>query len=148
MLRILFTTLCLIVVSGCSTVQRAADFVNSNPLFMDITVRQAVTRIIDAGETDEEKTLRAIEVQASAQKVLAFMEGNPTATSSTLMSVIRSSIPEEKLTRADKILVEDLMIILQLRLADDVKARNLPDDTVIAVRSLLNTALSAAVLML
>lgn len=141
---ILFLAISLSV-TGCSVVQSLGDYVNENPIFADIATRQAVGRYIAAGSSPEEQEARAVDVDKTVTKALIFLEGNPTATVDTLLAVVDTYIDWGSLSVPDRLLVQDILALVEaeLRKHED-EASGISDTARIAIRDLLETAISAA----
>lgn len=138
----------IVTASGCAVVERAADFVNQNPFFVDTLTRQSVARYAERGETELEKSKRASEVEYVARELLVYIDGNPTATIDQIIDVLEAQVAWERLSRPDRLLVKDIIrgleISLEQRQREQLKI-GVDEDVVIAVRSLLQTVISAAV---
>lgn len=135
---------CLFFITGCSTVSSLVSYTQSNPLIVDLATRQAVIRFIDGGDTPEDKTKRATEVIARIERVEYFVEGNPTASADTLLTVIRSNVDWESMRLADRLLVADIFTIIESNLKKSERDGYLDEDAVIRIRVLLRTLTETA----
>lgn len=131
--------LCLI--QGCSTFETLGDYVSENPLIAQVATRQAVAQYIAEGDSLEEEIARAQSVKNRIKKVLIFLDGDPEAKVSDLMVVINDSIEWDELTFRDRLLVQDIVKLVEDELEEAVEI----DDSVRVVLSvMLETAISAA----
>lgn len=142
---IMFALATLIALTGCSTIERAGDWVNGNPLVADMATRQAVARYIDASGDPQG---RAQDVMARLQRAQNDLQGDPVVGVQGIMAVLESHVDWDQLSPGDKLLVQDIMLMVQIQLAEKQADEKLSQDTVLAVRSLLRTAISAASLFL
>lgn len=134
--------LCL---SGCSTFETLGDYVRENPVFSSIVTRQAVARYIAAGDTQQDQQRRANNVNKTVSKVAAVLEGNPETTVDTLLITIDSAIDWSELSPADRILVTDIVMLVEAELRTyEVENEPVDSDAVIAIRGLFEVAKSAA----
>lgn len=135
---ILFTALMV----GCSTFEKIGDFVSENQLLTSIAVRQAVSRYISAGDTIEKEDARALAVETRLERIIKYLDGNPKATADQIIEVAESSIDWEQLEISDQLLVMDLLSMLKKEL--ESKDLDVNPESLIAIRSLFETAISAA----
>jgi len=138
--------LCLtFAVSGCSTFETLGDYVNENPVFANIATRQAVGHYIAAGDTIEDERDRAEAVQVRVTKALLYLDGEPRATVDTLMAVIDRSIEWDELNPTDRLLIQDIMMLVEQEIRKfDQREPVLTDDTRLALRVILETVISTA----
>lgn len=129
---------------GCSIFNAVGDYSSKNPVIIDIATRQAVYRYIDAAETEQAKIERAGDVVQRLRNVDAFLQGSPTASISTLLDVLNSQIEWDKLSRADKILVQDIVALVKLNLEQKAKEEMLDPDSIIGLRNIISIAISTA----
>lgn len=134
-------------ISGCSAFAKLGDYVADNPLIAQVATRQAVAQYISGGETLEEEIERAEQIKKRVKKVLLFVDENEAATVSDLMAVIDSSIEWDQLTYADRLLVQDIVSLVEIELNKATVPR-LSEDARIVISTLFKTALSAAELYL
>lgn len=132
--------LCL---GGCQAITTLGDYVSENPLVAQIATRQAVAQYISAGETIEEEIERAEQVKKRITKVLLFVDENAEATVPDLMAVIDDSIEWEQLTIQDRLLVQDIVALVEAELQKATEPI-IPESTRIVLVTLFRTALSAA----
>jgi hypothetical protein len=140
--KILAITLSAIVLSSCSVLVGSG-----NTVIVDIATRQAVFRYIDAGETEKDKDKRAGRVVDAVRVLDSFLGGNPTADTSTLLSVLEGHVKWDRLSAQDKFLVKDIIGLIRLSLERKQREGLLDPETVIVIRQLLNTAKTAAMLL-
>ena len=134
--------LCL---SGCSVVQTLGDYVAENPVFASVATRQAVARYISAADTPEAQAERAKDVERRINKVTAFLDGNPTTTIDALMDAIDLAIDWDEMQPADRILVEDIVFLVEAELRQyEVENSPIEETALIAIRGLFEVAISAA----
>lgn len=132
--------LALAMLVSCSLI----DASSRNPILVDIATRQAVYRYIDAAETEQGKIERAGDVVQRLRNVDAFLQGNPTSSISTLLDVLESQIEWDSLSRADRILVQDIVSLVKLNLEQKAKEEMLDQNAVIGLRNIINIAISTA----
>jgi len=138
--------LCL---SGCSTFETLGDYVRENPVFASIVTRQAVARYISAGDIPQDQEVRAQNVTKTVSKVMAVLDGNPTTTVDTLLITIDSAIPWEELSPPDRVLVTDIVVLVEAELRKyEVENEPVKDSARVAIRELFEVAKSAAQLYL
>ena len=130
--------------TGCTAFETLGDYINENQLFADIATRQAVGRYIAAGDTLESENKRALQVETRLERVARYVEGNPSATADGLMLLVESSIEWDQLDTADKLLVTDILALLKKELERYKGKQGLSDTAQIAIKGLLDTAISAA----
>lgn len=138
----------VLVITACAALEQAGDWVNDNPLVADLVVRQSVARYIDAGDTQVEKSQRAADVKTVIERTTTYLDGNPQTGVAGIMDALNANIAWDRLSAADRLLVQDIMLMVQLNLAQKQAEDQLAADTALAVRSLLRTAVSAASLFL
>lgn len=130
--------------AGCSTLETLGDYINDNQLLTDIAARQVTGRYIAAGNTLEEEKARALQVETRLERVLRYVDGNPAATISGLMTLVESSIEWNQLDVADRLLVDDILALLRKELSQYDDAQGMSKPAQIAIRGLFETAISAA----
>lgn len=133
-----------VVVSGCSLVQTVGDYFSENPLVASVVVRQSVVRYIDAGESPIDILKRKDDTIDVLTKTLDYLDGNPRARVDALMSVLREHIEWDSLSAPDRLLLMDVIEFVQTSLEAKQAENELPEDTALAIRALLVTAISAA----
>ncbi|KZZ67826.1 hypothetical protein A3765_10555 [Oleiphilus sp. HI0130] len=132
-----------VAITACSTFELARDYVSDNPLIASIATRQAVAQYIASGHSIEDEISRAEQVQKRITKVLLFVDENASATVDDLMQVINSSIEWEQLTHQDRLLVQDIVVLVESEL-QKASEPTLSEPTRIVIVAMLRTALSAA----
>lgn len=143
----LMAILVCLLMAGCATTNRLVSYMQSNPIVVNIATKQAVFRYINAGKTDTEKVARSERVQAVLNKVEYFLEGNPTASSQTLLLVVKANVDLDKLEPADRLLVEDIFSVIESNMTKYEQSGLLSNDAVIRIRVLIRTLLQAAELV-
>lgn len=141
--KIIVVLLCVLM-AGCATTHKLVSYMQSNPLVVDMATKQAVFRYIDAGETDADKVARAGQVRDTLDKVEYFLEGNPTASSATLLLVVKANVDLDQLEPSDRLLVEDVFTIIESNIAKSEQAGLLSADAVIRIRVLIRTLVQTA----
>lgn len=144
LIKVALVAVVLAAVTACSLVERAGIFVNDNPVVADMVVRQAVARYIDAADGGEAKSQRAADVKIVVERTTKFLDGNPQSSVTGIMAVLDSNIAWDRLSAVDRLLVQDIMLMVQIQLAEKQAEDQLSADTVLAIRSLLRTAITAA----
>ena len=134
----------MIYSTGCQMASRAISYTHTNPVVVDFATKQAIVRFINAGDSIDEKSKRALKVEYAIKDVEYFLEGNPTSSAGTLLAVVKSSVNLEKLSVPDRILVNDLMLLVESNLKANESAGYLEHGAVIRVRVLLRTLLKTA----
>lgn len=132
--------------TGCNTASKLYSYTQENPLIVDLATRQAVFRYIDAGSTTEQKKNRALRVKRVVERVEHFLEGNPTASRHTLFLVVKSNVDLKSLDPADRVLVEDILTVIELNIERATEEAVLDKPIIIQVRVLLRTLLKTAAL--
>lgn len=135
--------LCLSL-GACSTISTLGDYVSENPLVAQIATRQAVAQYIAEGGSIEEENARAQAVQKRIEKVLIYLEGDPKASPADLLVVIDSSIDWSELTYRDRLLVQDIVSLIERELEAAVDDIKISESTRIALSIMFETAISAA----
>lgn len=146
-MKIVLVLLLAIAAAACSVLDSIGTYANDNPLLVDAATRQAVYRYVDAGGTEAAKTNRAKHVVDAVVDLDGFLEGNPTASVSTLLAVIDSHVKWDELAVVDRLLVEDIMTLVKLSLEAKQEQGVLSDDAVVGIRALLRTAVQTASLL-
>jgi hypothetical protein len=131
----------LLILSGCAQLAAISDYVNENPLVADIATRQAVARYVEAGDDTSTRAAGVVRVVGNLE---LFLDGNPQATVEALITVINSSINWDNLSISDRLLAEDLIAILVIKLDQVVSDGEMDADELLGIRSLLVTARRAA----
>lgn len=143
MKKIIVMMMCVFA-AGCTATNRIVSSMQTNPLVVDIATRQAVFRYIDAGKSDEQKLARAERVTEALDSLEYFLEGNPTASSATLLLVVKDNIDLNRLDPGDRILVEDIFTIIEGTIVQHEQAGLLSQDAVIRIRVLIRTLVQTA----
>jgi len=131
-------------IPGCSFLQSVGDQIDENRVLVSLATSQVVSRYIEAaGNVDAQKS-RASDVQRRINKVLAYVDGKPRATTDRLLSVIDSVIDWDKLSISDRILVLEIVRLVKSEL---ISAQN-NEVEIVAIRDLLKTAISIAKMFL
>lgn len=141
---VLLMALAPLFVGGCSAIKGLAEFTQENQIVVDVAVRQAVYRYIDAGDTEADKDARAGSVGKVVRKVDSYLEGDPTAGPGTLLKVVDSSIRWDKISNADAALLRDVMTLVRHNLQNRQSEGLLDTDAVIALKGVLKIALLTA----
>lgn len=136
--------LMLTLMVGCTAIERIGDYVSENELIVTIAARQAVGRYIAAGGTLEEETRRAKAVESRLTKINEYLDGNPMATTDDIIEVVESNIDWASLEAHDKMLVGDIIAILKKELEKREYETGIKESSLIAIRALFDTAISAA----
>lgn len=131
------------LITACSTFELVSDYVSDNPLIAQLATRQAVAQYIAEGETLEEEIARAQSVKKRITKVLLFVDENARATVPELMAVIDSAIDWDELTYHDRLLVQDIVRLVEIELEEATGPR-IPEEARIVLVTLFRTAISAA----
>lgn len=124
-----------------------ASILNDNSVMVDIAVRQAVFHYIDAAESEAGKDKRAAQVVQAVRNVDKYLEGNPTASPDVILVVIESQVRWDKLSLTDAAILRDVMMLVRHNLQNRQSEGLLDVDAVIAIRSILNAAATAASLL-
>lgn len=134
--------LCL---SGCSAINTLGDYVSENPVFASIAARQAVARYISAGGDQAAQTERANDVNRRIGSAINYLDGNPQTTVDELLLTIDAQIDWHKLHPSDRVLVKDIVRLVELELREyEVEHEPIKDSARIAIKALLETAIDAA----
>jgi len=145
MKKLLIALLTMFTLAGCSTLESLGDYISENDVLTSIATRQAVARYIAAGDTIEAEQKRAKQVETRLARIVKYVDGNPIATVDGLMNIIESSIDWNELETADKFLVNDILTLLKSEFDKYGKEqKGLSEKSRIAIRSLFDTAMSAA----
>jgi len=135
--------------TGCTTFEALEDFVSDNPVLTQIAARQAVGHYIAKGRTVTSENKRALDVHTRITKYLAFIDGNPQTTINQLSAVIKTSIPWDKLTPSDRMLVTDIVGYIEAELRrSKPEDQGISEETTFAIKTLLQTAADTAQLYL
>lgn len=146
-MKTIIAMLVCLLMTGCATTNKVISYMQSNPVVVNIATKQAVFRYINAGESDSDKVARSERVQAVLNKVEYFLEGNPTASSQTLLLVVKANVDLDKLEPADRLLVEDIFTVIESNMIKYEESGLLSNDAVIRIRVLIRTLLKAAELV-
>jgi len=112
-------------------------------------MRQAVGRFIAAGSTVEAERERALAVFERTERIARFLDGSPTTTYDALLTTVNSAVDWKSLDRMDRMLAEDVLTLFKAELKGQaLEGDVLPDNELIALRDLLSTANSAALMFL
>lgn len=143
MIVLLLTTL-----TGCSVINSINDYINENPVLVNIATNQTVVRYIEAAETVDKKRARAEDFERRANKVLSFIDGNPETTVDGLLSIIDSAVDWQGLSIPDRILVSDIIALIEVELRKYEGRQDFSNKTKFALRELFVVAIQAARLYL
>ena len=144
MKNLILSLVTLFILSGCAAVNTLGDFVNENDLLTSAAARYAVSHYIAEGKTLEDEARRAKQVETRLERVKSYVDGNPTATTGDLMKLAESTINWDELDTVDKMLVMDILALLKKELEQYEAKEDLKESTRVALRGLLDTAISAA----
>lgn len=141
-MKALFLILILLV-PACSSMEKLGDYFQDNPILSSILARQAIVRLIEKKVGVQSKKARAIRINAAINVAETYLTGTPTATIASLLEVVDASIDWGPMSRPDRLLVKDLILIVQGALSKGKDGQTLPPDTVISIRELLSVLRSA-----
>lgn len=147
-MKILIVIIFSLFMTACETMEKLGDYFQENPVLTSLVTRQAIVRYIDKGATEQDKKARAIRVDSRLSLILVYLNGNPLATAESLMIVVNDNINWDKLSKADKLLVQDMIILVKNSLLKGQDGKTLPPDTMLSIRELLSVMRSAAALFL
>ena len=122
--------------SGCGTFETIGDYVKDNPVFASASFRYATAKYI--GDNPN----RADQVIERGSKVLAFIDKNPTVTVSAVMQYLDAIIDWSSLDAADRMLVSDIISIVEA----DLSAQE-TQNPLVNVREILDVIVSAATML-
>lgn len=148
-MKLIFALIALIALAalaGCQSFNKALSYAQSNPIIVNVATKQAVARFVNGGDTPEAKTARALEVERVVRSVEHFLEGNPTASSKTILLVLKANVDFDALSVADRLLVDDILTVVEANLSKNEQAGLLDDRAVIRIRVLLRTLMQTAAL--
>ena len=145
MKALIFSALLCFAVSGCSVFDKIGVYIDENPVLVNIATSQVVTRYIEEGDTIEAKRHRAEGVQRRVSKVLAFIDGNPKTTVDGLLLVIDKSIDWSGLSYPDKVLVSDIVSLIEAELRKyETSGQDFNTKTTFALKAIFTVAIRAA----
>lgn len=131
----------LCLVSACAPISSLADYASDNPLLASVAMRQAVATYIARGETLDEEHARADAVIERGERVRSMLEGDPEASKGELLSMLNRSIDWSQLAPEDRILVIEILALLEHELE---RVDVLDKETRLTLGDLFTTAISAA----
>jgi len=133
----------ILLLPGCTVLERVGDYIDENPVLVNIATNQVVSRwIISAGDIEAQE-VRAKDVQFRIEKVLNYIEGNPTTTVDNILSVIDKNIDWDKLTRSDRLLVTDIVFLISAEL-EKYETKKLSVDARFVLKTILEAAIHTA----
>lgn len=136
--------LTLSILHACSMIGTINDYVDKNSVLVNITTSQVVSRYIDAAKTIDDKKERAKEFSRRANKVLEFIDGNPQTTVDGLLLVIDSAIEWDKISYPDKILIGNIVLLIEVELRKLEADNSIDSEERFAIRALFNVAIKTA----
>lgn len=128
------------VAQGCSTFERLGD----SPVVVRLAVSQAVLRYIESGDTAVDAEERRAEVLAVMSNTLGYIDVGASATVDNVVEVFVSQINLNSMTVADQLLARETILLVRNNLHRRVLDGELPADTVLALRSIVQTAIDTA----
>jgi hypothetical protein len=126
----------VLLCGACAQLAGVSDWVNENPHTADLVISQSIARYI---ESSDDQPATAARVEATVATAINYLDGNPTATLDQLLQVVNDSINWDSLSISDRILVQDLIGLVQVQLVDIQVSGELSEDEKIGIRSMLNT---------
>ena len=140
----------IVLASGCTLLNTLGDYIDDNPVMVNIATSQVVSRYIEkAGSTVEAKQARAADFQLRVENVLLFVDSNPDITVDGLLATIDSSIDWKQLSVPDRILVSDIVALIEIELRQyELQGPTFNNETKFTLRALLNVAIRSAGLYL
>lgn len=140
-----FIAVFLCLITACSAIETVGDYLNENPVFASMAARQAVGRYIAAGDTLEDEKARAANVKERITRVLDFIDGNPETDVDGIMLVVDSVIDWDQLSPADRLLVQDVVLLVEQELRKHQRDKyQLSESASIAIKALFKTAVHTA----
>jgi len=140
-MKYLLILLFIFSLPACTAVSTLGDYLKENPVIASTSFRYATAKYIENGSTYAKKQERKNQVIDTASKVEAFIDANPTVTVKSVMVYLDSVISWDKLPPSDRILIAEILTIVEADLSAYEQANPL-----INVKELLNTVISAALL--
>lgn len=128
------------VQTGCSTIERIGD----NPVVVRIAVSQAVLRYIDAGDTPEAVQDRRADVLSVMTQTLDFIDSGAQAPVDSVLQVFVSLVDWDRLSLADQYLAHETLVLVQEALHRRIERGELEADSLLVLRSVVQTAIDAA----
>lgn len=145
---IVFALFAASLITACETMESLGDYFQDNPVFVSMTARQLMVRYIEKEKTEDAQKAKAIRVDSRLNLILVYMNGNPLATVDSLMDVVNDNIDWGKLTKADRLLVQDMILLVKNSLLKGKDGKTLPPETMLSLRELLSVMRSAVALFL
>lgn len=137
--------LCL---SGCAALKSAAesagDYIRENPTFVSIGTRTAIEFYIEQKDTLQQRIDRAKDVERRFQKLLVFVDDNPTAPIDELVEYANSIIDWDELSPNDRVIVQEVVSLIEKEVRIYAEKNKLDENARVALRSIFEVAVSAA----
>lgn len=108
----------LVLMAGCSTMEKLGVYVQENPVLAHITSTQLVLRYIEKAP-EALRDIRADRVVKTLKSIKSGFQADTGATVGTLLEIVDSKIDWGGMSRADKALVKNLITIVQGSLLKD-----------------------------
>lgn len=129
-----------LVMSGCSTLERASQ----NPLLVRIAVDQAVRGYVLAGVEAEEVYTRKQNLIGAMTGTLAFIDSSANANVGDVLVALVAAMDWEQLTITDQLIVIETVSFVQSALNARVRAGELESDAILLLRDIVQGAIDSA----
>ncbi len=129
-----------LVMGGCT----AFDDRESNAVVVHIAVNQAVVRYVDGNGDFAGREARRVELLSVLSVTRDYIEGNAQTSVDALLDVFAAQIEWERLSVADQMLAVSVIELVKVELLKLVGGGELPANTVLYLRDVIDTAIDAA----
>lgn len=125
---------------GCAVLERLDD----NPVLVRIAVTQGVLRYIESGDGEAEIAERKQDVVAVMTQTLSLIDSGENIGVATVFDYFIDAIDLDGMTAADRHLAMETLSFVQLALNDRIRSGELPGETMLALRGVVQSAIDAA----
>ncbi len=147
LILLLLPSILVAALGGCSFLNSVGGYVNEHQLVIDIAVRRAIFRYVDAGENEAERHRRAAAVVDVVRKVDRYLQGDPATGVDMLLLAVENEIRWEGLSLEDAATLREVVALIRANIQNQQTEGLLGGDTLVGLRSLLRTASNMAALL-
>jgi hypothetical protein len=124
----------MMLLAGCETV----DWLKSNSTATEYAVKIAVIELIENGDVSSQSVI------STTDQALKYMDKNPDGKASDIIGFVKDTIPWEKLTQPQAVLINVILLSLQEKIATDIERGIVSKDTYVSVKEVITWVNDAA----
>ena len=135
----------LLLLNACAAIEHFTDYAKENDVVIKIAISQGILRYIDAGDDKQWRAQSVINKLNEAEAVLA---DDATTTVSVLFSTLNNKINWKDMSKADEVLVKEILVYVQTEVKEKLKTDELSPEAVVTLKGILGTAKTYAAMYL